>query len=295
MKKTVYGFLLFSIVGVVSCDKESLEQNTEATTGVRENLEKANAKYYAIGAETLNQQLLRKEYNINTFSFGSGTTLNNYLYYGIGAYNYDTAVLEQTGTNSSTLYYESGIPGNNKYGPIKFNGTDFLMDEVELIDDDITKIYGLRGRNVYKLTYNPSTTNFDATIIYTYPGKPIELATRRFTIAPVVDNNNSIRLYSANSVGSQQGQPPAMTTLSYLDIDTTFLFPPSQPVSVATLIPGGGNLSSFTAKDYFNPTPAALKYYVVVDKDIYNLNTSTTLALTSSFANSVRDCSFYNR
>ncbi len=292
MKKTMYGFLFLALAGV-SCDDESLTQSTEATE-VSQSLEKANTKNYAIGAETLNQQLFRKEYIMSPVSFGTGTTLNNYLYYGVGAYNYDMAVLDKTGSSASTIYYESGIPGNNKYGPVKLNGADFLLDEVELIDDDINKLFGLRGSRIYKLTYNTNGSNFDATLLYSYPGPPISLATRRFTIAPVADNTNFIRLYSASAVASQPGQPLAMTTLNYVDIDTT------SPLitaftSVSTQIPGSGNLNSFTAKDYFNNPPIAAKYYVVVDKDIYNLNTSTTLVLASSFASPVRDCSFYHR
>ncbi|PZR19767.1 MAG: hypothetical protein DI539_12910 [Flavobacterium psychrophilum] len=289
MKKTIYGLLLLSLAGVVSCEKESATQDTEATTKVDE---KANTKNYAIAVETLNEQLFRKQYDMNTSVFSSGTTLNNYLFYGIGAYNYDMAVLEKTGTNSSTIYYESGIPGNNKYGPVKLDGADFLLDEIELIDDNIDKLFGLRGGRIYWLIYNGS--NFDASLYYTYPGTPINIATRRFTIAPVANSNSFIRLYSASNVASQVGQPPAMTTLNYVDmnVDNGLITPFT---SVSTQIPGTGNLSSFTAVDYFNTPPIAAKHYVVVDKDIYNLNTATTLSLTGSFANSVRDCSFYHR
>lgn len=291
MKKTIYGVLLLSLAGIISCDKESLSTDA-TTTQALEDLEKANTKNYAIGAETLNQQLFRKEYTMSTALFGSGTTLNNYSYYGVGAYNYDLAVLEKTGTSSSAIYYESGIPGNNVYGPVKLNGADFLLDEIELIDDDISKLYGLRSGRIYELIYNGS--DFDAVLAYTYPGTAIDIATRRFTIAPVANSNGFIRLYSASNVASQVGQPPAMTTLNYIDMNfTNGLITPF--TNVSTQIPGTGNLSSFTAIDYFNNPPVAAKHYVVVDKNIYNLNTATTLSLSSSFTSSVRDCSFYHR
>lgn len=292
MKKTIYGVLFLALAGIVSCDNESVTQSTEAVTKTTQNLEKANTKNYAIGAETLNQQLFRKQYDMNTSVFSSATTLNNWEYYGVGAYNYDMAILRKTGTSSSSIYYESGIPGNDKDGAVKLNGADVLLDEIELIDDDINKLFGLRNGRIYKLTYN--APNFDATLFYTYPGTNIDILTRRFTISPVAGNNNFIRLYSAKAIASQQGQPPATTTLNYVDIDTT------SPLitaftNVSPPIPGMGDLSSFTAKDYFNNPPIPAKYYVVVKQDIFELATPTSLLLTSSFASEVRDCSFYHR
>lgn len=294
MKKTIYGLLFLSLAGVVSCEKESFEQNTEATTGVRENLEKANTKNYAIGSNPISLQLLRKQYTFGTPSvFGSGASLNDLLYYGVGAYDDDIAALGRTGTNFSDITYRSGI-GNHKYGLVKLNGADFLLDEIELIDDDVNKLFGLRGGRIYKLTYNNSTTNFDATLVFSYPGKPLDIALRRFTIAPLVNNSNFIRIYSAKSIGSQPGQPQAMTTLTYIDIDTTN-GTPLPGVNVTTPIPGMGDLSSFTAIDYLNTSGIAPQYYIVVEKEIFQI-VSTDLMITSVyFDNSVNDCSFYNR
>lgn len=294
MKKTIYGLLFLSLAGVVSCEKESFEQNTEATTAVRENLEKANTKNYAIGSNPISLQLLRKQYTFGTPAvFGSGASLNDLLYYGVGAYDDDIAALGRTGTNFSDITYRSGI-GNHKYGLVKLNGADFLLDEIELIDDDVNKLFGLRGGRIYKLTYNNSTTNFDATLVFSYPGKPLDIALRRFTIAPLANNSNFIRIYSAKSISSQPGQPQAMTTLTYIDIDTTN-GTPLTGINVTTPIPGMGDLSSFTAIDYLNTSGIAPQYYVVVEKEIFQI-VSTNLMVTSVyFDNPVNDCSFYNR
>lgn len=277
MKKTIYGLLFLSLAGIVSCEKESLEKNTEATTEVRQNLEKANAKNYAVGANPTSLELLRKEYNINTGVFGSGASLNNLLYYGVGAYDDDIAALGETGTGFSDITYRSGI-GNHRYGLVKLNGADFLLDEIELIDDDINKLYGLRNGTIYKLTYNTGSGNFDASHLYTYIG-PKPLPTR-FTIAPVISDNVSIRFYYATT-----------SQLNYIDINTATLTL-TPPTTILTT-PLSGDLSSFTAKDYFYSPPLGSGYYIVFGKDIYHLNTSTSFIFKSSFNSPVNDCSFY--
>lgn len=282
MKKTIYGLLFLSLAGIVSCEKESLEKNTEATTETRENLEKANVKNYAIGSNPTSLELLRKEYNINTGVFGSGASLNDFLYYGVGAYDDDIAILGRPDANSSDIIYRSGI-GNNKYGLVKFNNANFLLDEIELIDDDINKLYGLRNGTIYKLTYN-SAGHFDATQIYVYPGSTL---TRRFTIAPVNDNTNAIRLYTASAVINQQ------TTLSYFQVSTIAPYPSTISTNVTIPISGSGNLSSFTAINYSNPTSTLPKYYVVVGKEIFQISSSDLMITSVSFDNPVNDCSFY--
>lgn len=282
MKKTIYGLLFLSLAGVVSCEKESLEKNTEATTETRGNLEKANVKNYAIGSNPTSLGLLRKEYTFGTSPvFGSGTSLSSFLYYGVGAYDDDIAILGRPDANSSDITYQSGI-GNNKYGLVKFNGANFLLDEIELIDDDINKLYGLRNGTIYKLTY--SAGNFDATQIYVYPGSTL---TRRFTIAPVSDNTNAIRLYTASAVINQQ------TTLSYLQVSTIAPYPSTISTNVTIPISGSGNLSSFTAINYSNPTSTLPKYYVVVGKEIFQISSSDLIITSVSFDNPVNDCSFY--
>lgn len=290
MKKTAYGIVFLALMGItlVSCEKEALVESAEAKNEVSQNSNKALTFNYALGAETLNQQLLRKKYDFNTGLFTSGTTFNNYLYYGVGAYDDDLATLEKVGTTESWVYYESGSLGSTA-GPIKYEGNNIVMDEIELLDDDINKLFALRGSRIYKLTYNAG--NFDATLLYTYPTS--QTAPRRFSISPVAGSNTFIRLYTALSVASQFPNPPAMTTLTYVDLSTINGLI-TAPTNVTTQIPGMGNLSSFTASDYSAVPIFASKYYVVVDKDIYDLSTPTSLALVSSFANSVRDCSFYH-
>jgi hypothetical protein len=291
MKKTAYGVLFLALVGIAfaSCEKESFVQDTNAKNEAKQTSSKALTFNYAVGAETLNQQLFRKKYDFNTGIFTSGTTFNNFLYHGVGAYDDDLATLEKVSATESWVYYDSGSVGSVA-GPVKYLGADIVMDEIELLDDNINKLYALKGGKIYKLTYTGS--NFDATEIYSYTTSG--MAPRRFSIAPTTGNDSFIRLYTALSVASKAGSPPAMTTLSYLDISVTPGGVISLPTNVTPQIPGLGNLSSFTAKDYFNMPALFAKYYVVVDKDIYELDTPTTLTLVSSFTNSVRDCSFYH-
>lgn len=279
MRKTIYGFLILSLIGVVSCEKEVLEKNTKTTTDLRQNLEKANEKNYAIGANPSNLQLLRKQYNINSGAFGSGTSLNNVLYYGVGAYDDDIAALGETGTGFSDISYKSGVIGNDKYGLVKLGGADFLLDEIELIDDDINKLYGLRGNSVYKLTYNTTTTNFDASHIYTHFG--LKPQPTRFTIAPVIGDNVSVRFYYATQ-----------SQLKYIDINTATQQLTS-PLTVSGSIPASGDLSSFTAKDYFYSPPLGSGYYVVVDRKIYLIQSGILTDTLASFDSPVNDCSFY--
>ena len=288
MKKTVYGVLFLALVGMtfVSCEKESFVQDTNPKNEVKQNSNKALTFNYALGAEILNQQLLRKKYDFNTNLFSSGSTLNNFQYYGVGAYDDDLATLEKVSATESWVYYESGS-SVSVAGPIKYLGADIVMDEIELLDDDINKLYALKGGRIYKLTYTGS--NFNATIVYSYATSP--KAPRRFSIAPVIGNESHIRLYTALNVASQS-PPAAMTTLSYIDINTG-TGQGNSPVNVIEQIPGMGNLSSFTAKDYSSVPQFASKYYVVVEKDIYGLSTPTTMFVASSFVNPVRDCSFY--
>src|SRR5690242_20583747 len=131
MKKTVYGIAFLTLMGItfVSCEKESLVQNTEGKNEVAQNTNKALTFNYALGAETLNQELLRKKYDFNTALFTSGTSFNNHLYHGVGAYDDDLATLEKVGTTQSWVYYESGSLGSTA-GPIKYGGNDIIMDEI---------------------------------------------------------------------------------------------------------------------------------------------------------------------
>lgn len=298
MKKRIFGALFLALVGVgfVSCEKESLVENNETSqnpTGeAQQNLNKANVHYYALGAENIDGQLFRKQYDLFTGLFSSASS-PDYGFHSVGAYNYDLVGIEKTGTNSCSLFYDGGLL-MQKTGVVKYLGADILMDEVELLDDDINKIYALRGHKIYKLTYNNSTTNFDATLVYTYPGTAISVALRRYTIAQVIGNQNFIRLYTAANVMSPQGQPAAMTTLSYIDMNPTNGLIAS-PVNATTPVPGSGNLSSFTSKDFMNATPISSDYFVVVDKTIYQFSTPTTFFVTSGFTATVRDCAFYLR
>jgi hypothetical protein len=291
MKKLIYGALFLAAVGVgfVSCEKEPFENNENSHQDVKQNSNRALVYNYAIGAETLNQELFRKKFDFNTSLFSSGSSLNNFLYHGVAAYYHDIAVLEKTSATQSTVYYESGSIGFYS-GLIKYSGADIVMDEIELLDDNINKLYALRGNTIYKLTYNSASSVFNATIVYTYPTTIKN--PRRFSIAPVDTNGNYIRLYTAPSVISMVGQPIAMTTLTYLDINPTNGLT-TMPVNVSTQVPGQGNLSSFTANDFSSVPLFNSKHYVVIDKSIYDLNTSTTLVWVNSFANTVRDCSFY--
>jgi hypothetical protein len=289
MKKTIFGALFLTVVGIgfASCEKESFVQDTNAKNEAKQTSNKALTFNYALGVEILNEQLLRKKYDLNTNLFSSGSTLNNFQYYGVGAYDDDLATLEKVSATESWVYYESGNLGFTA-GPIKYLGADIVMDEIELLDDNINKLYALKGGRIYKLTYTGS--NFNATIVYSYATSPT--APRRFSIAPVIGSESHIRLYTALNVASQN-PPAAMTTLSYIDINTG-TGQGNSPVNVTEQIPGMGNLSSFTAKDYFNVPAISSKYYVVVEKDIYELSTPTTMFVASSFVNPVRDCSFYH-
>ncbi len=296
MKKTVYGVLFLAVVGIglVSCEKESLEQkmdlpNSKLSNDNKENANKALTFNYVLGADNLNLELARKKYDLNTNLFTSTNSLNNFFYYGIGAYDDDLVTLEKVSATESWIYYESGSFGNSS-GPIKYLGANILMDEIELLDDDINKLYALRGSSIYKLTFDATTSSFNASLVYTYPTS--FKTPRRFSIAPSGNNSNFIRLYTAPSVASLVGQPIAMTTLTYLDINPTNGIT-TMPVNVTTMIPGIGNLSSFTVNNFLAGSQFDSKHYVVIDKSIYDLNTPTSLVWVDAFNNTVRDCSFY--
>lgn len=296
MKKTVYGVLFLAIVGIglVSCEKESLEEqsnlsNSKTGNDNKESSQKALTFNYVLGADNVNLELARKKYDLNTNLFTSASSLNNFFYHGIGAYDDDLVTLEKISATESWIYYESGSFGNTS-GPIKYLGANILMDEIELLDDDINKLYALRGASIYKLTFDAATSSFNASIVYTYP--TTWKTPRRFSIAPTDANGNFIRLYTAPSVAGLVGQPIPMTTLTYLDINPTNGLT-TVPVNVSTQVLGQGNLSSFTVNNFLAGSQFDPKHYVVIDKSIYDLNTATTLVWVNSFTNAVRDCSFY--
>lgn len=294
MKKTVYGVLFLAIVGIglVSCEKEALEQKSNlinSKNANKENSQKALTFNYVLGADIVTSELARKKYDLNTNLFTSADSFNGFSFYGIGAYDDDLVTLEKISATESWIYYESGSFGNTS-GPIKYLGANILMDEIELLDDDINKLYALRGSSIYKLTFDAATSSFNASIVYTYT--PSGKGARRYSIAPTGTNGNFIRLYTAPLVAGLVGQPIPMTVLTYLDINPSNGIT-TMPLNVTTMIPGTGDLSSFTVNNFLPGFQYDPRYYVVIDKNIYDLNSPTTLVWVNSFNNTVRDCSFY--
>ncbi|GAA4759205.1 MULTISPECIES: hypothetical protein [Flavobacterium] len=296
MKKTVYGVLFLAVVGIglVSCEKESLEQkmdlpNSKLSNDNKENASKALIFNYVLAVDNVNLELVRKKYDFNTNLFTNTNSVNNFSYNGIAAFDDDIASLEKTSSTESWIYYDSGSLWGVS-GPVKYLGANILMDEIELLDDDINKLYGLRGSSIYKLTFDATTSSFNASIVYTYI--PSGKGARRYSIAPTDVNGNFIRLYTAPSVAGLAGQPIPMTILSYVDINPTNGIT-TMPVNVSTMVPGVGDLSSFTVNNFSVGSQYDSKYYVVIDKSIYGLNTPTSLVWVDAFNNTVRDCSFY--
>lgn len=206
MKSVFKAAMLFGACAMltVACKKE----NIQPANGSGESSEGQNAVLKTILAQpeagpnllavdpiyqTTQLHLSTLLFNMNYYR--QPTALPNVKYKGVAAFGTFRAFLYNNNQFNNQDDYIEVSTGQN--GKVKYNGSPLELDEIELIDGNINNMYGTNGRQLFRLTYVPSTASqlayFNATLIYSIPVSRDNFIVS--TICPDASLANAFRVY----------------------------------------------------------------------------------------------------